>query len=74
MQFSTALRVCLVWRVAQLSGERVLTMEWVEGCKLTDVAALRAMRLNPRDVALDALHAFAQMVFVDGFGRVSSPC
>ena len=52
----------------QLSGARVLTMEWMEGCKLTDVAALRAMRIHPRDVALDALHAFAQMVFVDGFG------
>ena len=51
----------------------MLTMEWMEGCKLTDVAAMRAMHLHPRDVALDMLHAFAQMVFVDGLGRVLPP-
>lgn len=43
-------------------------MEWIEGCKLTDVAAMRGMRIHPRDVAIDMLHAFAQMTFVDGFG------
>lgn len=53
----------------QLSGERVLTMEWIEGCKLTDVDGLIAMHIHPRDVAIELLHAFAQMAFVDGFGR-----
>lgn len=46
----------------------MLTMDWMEGCKLNDVEALRAMRVHPRDVALELLHVFAQMVFVDGFG------
>lgn len=53
----------------QLSGERVLTMEWIDGCKLTDRESLVAMRVHPRDVALELLHAFAQMTFVDGFGE-----
>lgn len=52
----------------QLSGERVLTMDWMEGCKLQDLEALQAMHIHPRDVALEMLHVFAQMVFVDGFG------
>ena len=56
--------VCL-----QLSGERVLTMEWIDGCKLTDMDALVAMHVHPRDVAIELLHAFAQMTFVDGFGE-----
>ncbi|EIE24434.1 ABC1-domain-containing protein [Coccomyxa subellipsoidea C-169] len=54
--------------VPELSGERVLTMEWIDGCKLTDMEALVAMRVHPHDVALELLHAFAQMTFVDGFG------
>ncbi|CAL8467426.1 g6964 [Coccomyxa elongata] len=53
--------------VPELSGERVLTMEWIDGCKLTDMDALVAMHVHPRDVAIELLHAFAQMTFVDGF-------
>lgn len=55
----------------QLSGERVLTMEWIDGCKLTDMDAIVAMHVHPRDVAIELLHAFAQMTFVDGFGERS---
>ncbi len=44
-------------------------MEWIDGCKLTDMEALVAMRVHPHDVALELLHAFAQMTFVDGFGE-----
>jgi len=61
----------------QLSGERVLTMEWIDGCKLTDMGAIVAMHVHPRDVALELLHAFGQMTFVDGFGALlplGDPC
>ena len=44
-------------------------MEWIDGCKLTDMDALVAMHVHPRDVAIELLHAFAQMTFVDGFGE-----
>lgn len=30
---------------AQLSGQRILTMEYVDGCRLTDLACLRGERL-----------------------------
>lgn len=46
-------------------------MEWIDGCKLTDMDALVAMHVHPRDVAIELLHAFAQMTFVDGFGEHS---
>ena len=55
-------------RAAQLSGERIITMEWMDGCKLTDLERLRDLHLHSRDVAIELLHAFAQMTFVDGFG------
>lgn len=29
---------------AQLSGQRILTMEYVDGCRLTDLACLRGTR------------------------------
>jgi predicted unusual protein kinase regulating ubiquinone biosynthesis (AarF/ABC1/UbiB family) len=45
-------------------------MEWIEGCKLTDVEGLLEMHIHPRDVAIELLHAFAQMAFVDGFGEL----
>lgn len=41
-------------------------MEWVDGVKLTDRAGMVALQLRPRDVALQLLHAFGQMIFVHG--------
>ncbi len=52
----------------QLSGERIITMEWMDGCKLTDLEGLRDQHLHSRDVAIELLQAFAKMTFVDGFG------
>ena len=52
----------------QLSGERIITMEWMDGCKLTDLEGLRDLHLHSRDVAIELLQAFAQMTFVDGLG------
>jgi len=55
----------------QLSGERIITMEWMDGCKLTDLEGLRDLHIHSRDAAIELLHAFAQMTFVDGFGMNS---
>ncbi|KAK9795900.1 hypothetical protein WJX73_003785 [Symbiochloris irregularis] len=52
--------------VGQLSTSRVLVMEWIEGCKVNDAQALLAAKLWPREVALLLLHAFGEMVFVQG--------
>ena len=50
----------------QLSTSRVITMEWIEGCRVSDAAQLTAQRLRPREVALLLLHTFAEMTFVQG--------
>lgn len=51
----------------QLSGVKILTMQWMDGCKITDLEALRAARLRPRDVGNVLLDAFARMQYVEGW-------
>ncbi|KAK9814217.1 hypothetical protein WJX72_002441 [[Myrmecia] bisecta] len=51
----------------QLTNPRVLTMEWIDGCKLTDQDCLRRLHIRPRDVGLLLLDAFADMTFALGF-------
>jgi hypothetical protein len=36
----------------ELSTSKLLTMEWVEGAKVTDVAALKQMGISPRQVGV----------------------
>jgi len=50
-----------------LSGERVLTMEWVDGAKLDDPAALLAAGVQPAEVAPLLTATFSAMVFEHGF-------
>ncbi|MEX2177301.1 MAG: AarF/UbiB family protein [Gemmatimonadaceae bacterium] len=52
--------------VHQLSSERVLTTEFVEGTKITDFAALEAQGIDRPALAARILTAYCQMVFVDG--------
>ena len=51
----------------ELSGGRVLTMEFVHGAKLSDGDALAALRLDPAEVAALLISTFAQMIFTSGF-------
>lgn len=46
---------------------RVLTLEFMEGLKINDVAALDAAGLDRRALADHAASALAQMIFEDGF-------
>ncbi|KAI7845854.1 hypothetical protein COHA_000588 [Chlorella ohadii] len=50
-----------------LCTPHVLTMEWVEGCKVTDVECLEQQGFEPRAVGTLLLDAFAQMTYQDGF-------
>lgn len=50
----------------QLSGQRVLVMEWIDGVKLSDKGGMVGLRIRPRDAALQLLKAFAEMIFVHG--------
>lgn len=51
----------------QLSTKRVITMEWIEGCRVNDQTALLQVSIRPQDVAVLLLDAFAEMTYVHGF-------
>jgi predicted unusual protein kinase regulating ubiquinone biosynthesis (AarF/ABC1/UbiB family) len=52
--------------VEELSSDRVITMEYVEGTKITDVKALRAQDIDPSRVVGDLQRAYIQMILEDG--------
>jgi predicted unusual protein kinase regulating ubiquinone biosynthesis (AarF/ABC1/UbiB family) len=52
--------------VRELSTRRVLTTTFVEGKKVSDVAAINAMGVDKKDVATRLVRAYCQMIFVDG--------
>lgn len=45
---------------------RVLTMERISGVKVTDVAALRSMGVDPQEIARRGARAFLKQVLIDG--------
>ncbi|KAI9322032.1 ABC1 family-domain-containing protein [Zopfochytrium polystomum] len=49
-----------------LTSERVLTMEFVDGVKVNHVEGLKALGVNPRDVGTLVCDAFAEMIFCHG--------
>ncbi|WP_292516875.1 AarF/UbiB family protein [Methanoculleus sp.] len=51
----------------QISGRCLLAMDYVEGVRIDDVEAIRALGLFPEEVADIGFHAYIQQIFVDGF-------
>jgi ubiquinone biosynthesis protein len=51
----------------ELSTGRVLTMRRLEGCGLTDSAAIDAMGVNREELARRGANVFIEMIFRDGF-------
>jgi aarF domain-containing kinase len=51
----------------ELSGARVLTLEFIEGCKLTDAEGLARIGLQPRELAHLVSSTFSAMLFTHGF-------
>ena len=64
--FASDPRVVFPEPVRELSTKRVLTSTFVEGVKLSDVAALRALGVDTKDVAKRLVTVYCQMIFVDG--------
>ncbi|WIA14941.1 hypothetical protein OEZ85_001652 [Tetradesmus obliquus] len=52
---------------AGLCTSKILTMEWIDGLKVNDSAALRAARISPHAVGRAMDEAFAEMTFVHGY-------
>jgi len=53
--------------VPELSTRRVLVMEYVDGVRITDVDAIRALGVDPADVARRLIDVFCEQVLVHGF-------
>lgn len=50
-----------------LSTSKLLTMEFIEGVKVTDVKAIKQLGLKPNDISKLMNRAFAEMIFRHGF-------
>ncbi len=59
-------RVVFPRPVRELCTRRVLTTTFVEGAKVSDVAKLRALGVDTKDVAIRLVRVYCQMIFVDG--------
>jgi predicted unusual protein kinase regulating ubiquinone biosynthesis (AarF/ABC1/UbiB family) len=53
--------------VPEWSTKRVLTMELVDGLKVTDLAALRAAGIDPARVVQDLMRIYTRMILAAGF-------
>jgi ubiquinone biosynthesis protein len=51
----------------QYSGEKVLTMEFVEGCRIDDVDVIKTYNVDPVHIADVGFHAYIRQIFRDGF-------
>jgi ubiquinone biosynthesis protein len=60
-----AVRVPRVYH--ELSGGRVITMEFLGGMKPTDKAALEAAGIDPRDVVQELMRIYTTMILARGF-------
>jgi ubiquinone biosynthesis protein len=45
----------------------VLVMEYVDGCKMDDIAAIKAYGIDPRDIAMIGLRSFSRQLMEFGF-------
>lgn len=51
----------------ELSSDRVLTLEFIEGVKSTDTEAMDAVGIDRRELARDLVRGAVQMVMIEGF-------
>ncbi len=51
----------------EISGPCLLAMDYVEGVRIDDVAAIRAFGLFPEEIADIGFKAYVQQIFIDGF-------
>eukprot|EP00050_Salpingoeca_kvevrii_P001718 m.177494 g.177494 ORF g.177494 m.177494 type:complete len:541 (-) comp10438_c1_seq2:1159-2781(-) len=50
-----------------LSAQHVLTMEWIDGVKLSNLNAIEKFGFKPADVITTTISAFSHQIFVSGF-------
>ena len=52
------------------SSEKVLTMEFVDGVKITDVDGIRALKLDVPKMLHEVIRGVAEQIFLHGFVHV----
>jgi ubiquinone biosynthesis protein len=52
---------------AELTSGRVLTMEYIKGCRITNAAALEKIGVERQELARRGANVFIEMIFRDGF-------
>ena len=65
--FAREPRVHVPSTLPALSGERVLTMEWIDGARLDDSSGLAARGIEPSELAPLTNAVFSRMIFEHGF-------
>lgn len=50
----------------ECSTSRVLTLEFMEGVKISNLKGLQELGLNPTEVATKIIHAYCKQIFLDG--------
>lgn len=63
-------RVTVPEVVLELTSEKMLTMEFIEGCRVDDLAELNKHKIDPKQVAAAVLQAHTELLFVQGFFNV----
>jgi aarF domain-containing kinase len=51
----------------EISSKKILTMEFIDGCKINDVKAIQDLGFRPRDVSTALCHVFDHQIFISGF-------
>nr|XP_017034338.1 uncharacterized aarF domain-containing protein kinase 5 [Drosophila kikkawai] len=46
---------------------RVLTLEWIDGCKISDLKTIKAQKLSLKDIDVKLFDTFAEQIFHTGF-------
>jgi predicted unusual protein kinase regulating ubiquinone biosynthesis (AarF/ABC1/UbiB family) len=60
-------RIVIPRVLPEFSTGRVLTLEYVDGYKITDVAKMRELGLDPGEILALVIGAYSKQIYVDGF-------
>jgi ubiquinone biosynthesis protein len=60
-------RIVIPRVLPELSGARVLTLEYIDGYKITNVEKMRELGLDPGEVLALVIGAYCKQIYVDGF-------
>ncbi|MBI4410953.1 MAG: AarF/ABC1/UbiB kinase family protein, partial [Deltaproteobacteria bacterium] len=49
-----------------LCSKKILTAEFIDGIKVTNLEALKAAGIDPQEVAVSLIHSYCKQIFIDG--------